>query len=66
MLINKNKIKAENLDFLKKNLILKDEAINSINSKKTLLEQKCNDIRSFILQNANPELKKKFFNAGFK
>ena len=66
LLINKNKIKAENLDFLKKNLILKDEAINSINSKKTLLEQKCNDIRSFILQNANPELKKKFFNAGFK
>ena len=65
LLINKNKIRDEHLDFLKKNLVLKDEAINSIKERKTHLEQQCNDIRNFILRNANPDLKKKFFNAGF-
>ena len=59
------KIQGENLEFLKKNLVLKDEAIKSIKDRKTLFEQKCNDIRSFILRNANPELKKKFTQAGF-
>ena len=66
LLINKNKIRGEHLDFLKKSLILKDEAINSIKERKTLLEQQCNDMRNFILRNANPDLKKKFLNAGFK
>ena len=65
ILANKNKINAEHLEFLKKNIILKDEAIKSINDKKTLLEQKCNDIRTFILRNSNQELKKKFTQAGF-
>lgn len=59
------KIQGENLEFLKKNLVLKDEAIKSIKDRKTLFEQKCNDIKSFILRNANPELKKKFTQAGF-
>ena len=59
------KIQGENLEFLKKNLVLKDEAIKSIKDRKTLFEQKCNDIRSFILRNANPDLKKKFNQAGF-
>ena len=62
---SKIKIQGENLEFLKKNLVLKDEAIKSIKDRKTLFEQKCNDIRSFILRNANPELKKKFTQAGF-
>ena len=66
LLINKNKIRGEHLDFLKKSLVLKDEAINSIKGRKTLLETQCNDIRNFILRNANPDLKKKFLNAGFK
>ena len=62
---SKIKIQGENLEFLKKNLVLKDEAIKSIKDRKTLFEQKCNDIKSFILRNANPELKKKFTQAGF-
>ena len=62
---SKIKIQGENLEFLKKNLVLKDEAIKSIKDRKTLFEQKCNDIRSFILRNLNPELKKKFTQAGF-
>ena len=65
IMANKIKIQGENLEFLKKNLVLKDEAIKSIKDRKTLFEQKCNDIRSFILRNANPELKKKFTQAGF-
>ena len=62
---SKIKIQGENLEFLKKNLVLKDEAIKSIKDRKTLFEQKCNDIRSFILRNSNPDLKKKFTQAGF-
>ena len=65
ILANKNKINADNLEFLKKNIVLKDESIQSIKDKKTLLEQKCNDIRTFILRNANQELKRKFAQAGF-
>ena len=65
ILANKNKINADNLEFLKKNIVLKDESIQSIKDKKTLLEQKCNDIRTFILKNANQELKRKFTQAGF-
>ena len=65
ILADKNKINADNLEFLKKNIILKDESIQSIKDKKTLLEQKCNDIRTFILRNANQELKRKFTQAGF-
>ena len=65
ILADKNKINADNLEFLKKNIVLKDESIQSIKDKKTLLEQKCNDIRTFILRNANQELKRKFTQAGF-
>ena len=65
IIANRNKIQTEHLDFLKKNLILKDEAIKSISERKTLMEQQCNDIRTFIIRNANAELKKKFFDAGF-
>ena len=65
ILANKNKINVDTLKFLKENLILKDDAIVSIKQEKTLLEQKCNDLRNFILRNANPELKAKFNQAGF-
>ena len=65
ILANKNKINVDTLKFLKENLILKDDAIASIKLEKTLLEQKCNDLRNFILRNANPELKAKFNQAGF-
>ena len=65
IMASKIKIQGENLEFLKKNLVLKDEAIKSIKDRKTLFEQKCNDIKSFILRNANPELKKKFTQTGF-
>ena len=65
ILANKNKINVDTLKFLKENLILKDDAIASIKREKTLLEQKCNDLRNFILRNANPELKAKFNQAGF-
>ena len=62
---NLNKIQTEHLDFLKKNLVLKDEAISNIKERKTLIEQQCNDIRNFIIRNANADLKKKFFDEGF-
>ena len=65
ILANKNKINVDTLKFLKENLILKDDAIASIKQEKTLLEQKCNDLRNFILRNANPDLKAKFNQAGF-
>ena len=65
ILAEKNKINNDNLEFLKKNLILKDDAIKSIEKEKTKLEQNCNDLRNFILSNANSELKKKFTQAGF-
>ena len=65
IIANKIKIQSEHLDFLKKNLLLKDEAIKNITERKTLMEQQCNDIRTFIIRNANAELKKKFFDAGF-
>ena len=65
ILAEKNKINNDNLEFLKKNLILKDDAIKSIEKEKTKLEQNCNDLRNFILSNANNELKKKFTQAGF-
>ena len=65
ILANKNKINVDTLKFLKENLILKNDAIASIKQEKTLLEQKCNDLRNFILRNANPELKAKFNQAGF-
>ena len=62
---NLNKIQTEHLDFLKKNLVLKDEAISNIKERKTLIEQQCNDIRNFIIRNANADLKKIFFDEGF-
>ena len=62
---NLNKIQTEHLDFLKKNLVLKDEAISNIKERKTLIEQQCNDIRNFIIRNANADLKNKFFDEGF-
>ena len=62
---NLNKIQTEHLDFLKKNLVLKDEAISNIKERKTLIEQQCNEIRNFIIRNANVDLKKKFFDEGF-
>lgn len=65
IMASKIKIQGENLEFLKKNLVLKDEAIKSIKDRKTLFEQKCNDIRSFILRNANPELKKNLLRLDF-
>ena len=65
IMANRIKIQGENLEFLKKNLVLKDEAIKSIKDRKTLFEQKCNDIRSFILRNANPDFKEIFTQAGF-
>ena len=65
IMANRIKIQGENLEFLKKNLVLKDEAIKSIKDRKTLFEQKCNDIRSFILRNANPDFKEVFTQAGF-
>ena len=65
IMTNMNKIQSDHLEFLKKNLILKDEAIKNIKEKKTLFEQKCNDMRAFILRNANADLKRKFSDAGF-
>ena len=60
----KIKINEENLNILKKNLVLKDEAINSMNSKNTLLEQQCNDLRTFIIKHCTPEQKEKFKQSG--
>ena len=60
----KIKINEENLNILKKNLVLKDEAITSMTSKNTLLEQQCNDLRAFIIKHCTPEQKEQFKNAG--
>ena len=61
----KLKINQENLDMLKKNLVYKDEAIQSMKSKNTLLEQQCSDMRTFIIKNCSPELKEAFKKSGF-
>ena len=61
----KLKINQENLDMLKKNLIYKDEAIQSMKSKNTLLEQQCNDMRAFIIKHCSPDLKEAFKKSGF-
>ena len=61
----KLKINQENLDMLKKNLVYKDEAIKSMKSKNTLLEQQCNDMRTFIIKHCSPELKEAFKKSGF-
>ena len=60
----KIQINEENLNILKKNLLLKDEAITSIKANTTLLEQKCNDMRAFIIKNCTPEQREKFKQAG--
>ena len=60
----KMQINEENLNILKKNLLLKDEAITSIKANTTLLEQKCNDMRAFIIKNCTPEQREKFKQAG--
>ena len=52
------------LDILKKNLSLKDGAISSVKSQKTLLEQQCNDMRAFIIKHCTPDQKEKFKNSG--
>ena len=64
VLEKKIKINQENLDILKRNMISKDEAIESMKSKSTLLEQKCSDMRAFIIRNCTPELKELFKNSG--
>ena len=43
---------------------LKDEAISSMKSQKTLLEQQCNDMRAFIIKHCTPDEKEKFKNSG--
>ena len=65
MMENHIKINEENLNILKKNMLLKDEAINSMKGKNTLLEQQCNDLRSFIIKHCTPELKEKFKQSEF-
>ena len=65
MMEKKIKINEEYLNMLKKNLVLKDEAIKSMQSQKTLLAQKCNDIRTFIIKHCTPELKEKFKKSDF-
>ena len=61
----KLKINQKNLDMLKKNLVYKDEAIQSMKSKNTLLEQQCNDMRTFIIKHCSPELKEAFKKSGY-
>ena len=61
----KIKINEEYLNILKKNLILKEEATKSMRNKKTLLEQKCADIKTFIMRNCTPEIKDKFKKSEF-
>ena len=61
----KIKINEEYLNMLKKNLSLKDEAIKTMGSKKTLLMQKCSDIKNFILKNCKQELKETFKKSEF-
>ena len=60
----KIQINEENLNILKKNLLLKDEAVTSIKANTTLLEQKCNEMRAFIIKNCTPEQREKFKQAG--
>ena len=60
----KIQINEENLNILKKIIVLKDEAITNIKNNSTLLEQKCNDTRTFILKNCTPEQREKFKLAG--
>ena len=61
----KRKINEENLNMLKKNLVLKDEVMSSISNKNTLFEQKCNDMRTFILRHCTPQQREKFKNSWF-
>ena len=61
----KIKLSEEYLNMLKKNLKLREEAIKSMESKKTLLIQKSNDLKSFILKNCTPELKQIFQKSDF-
>jgi serine/threonine protein kinase len=61
----KLKINQENLDMVKKNLVYKDEAIQSMKNKNTLLEQQCNDMRSFIIKHCSPDLREEFKKSGF-
>jgi serine/threonine protein kinase len=61
----KIKLNEEYLNMLKKNLKLREEAIKSMESKKTLLIQKSNDLKSFIIKNCTPELKQKFQKSDF-
>ena len=61
----KLKINQKNLDMLKKNLVYKDEAIQSMKSKNTLLEQQCNDMRTFIIKHCSPDLREEFKKSGF-
>ena len=60
----KIQINEENLNILKKNLSLKDDAIASMKSKNTFLEQQCNDMKAFILKNCTPQQKEKFKKLG--
>ena len=63
LLINKNKIRDEHLDFLKKNLVLKDEAINSIKERKThltlYLNEEPNNLDNISSENSDDERNKK-------
>ena len=61
----KIKLNEEYLNMLKKNLKLREEAIKSMESKKTLLLQKSNDLKTFIIKNCTPELKQKFQKSDF-
>ena len=61
----KIKINEDNLNMLKKNLMLKDEAMNSIKNKNIFLEQQCNDMKSFILNNCTPEQREQFKKSWF-
>ena len=65
MMEKKLKINQEYLNMLKKNLVLKNEGIKSMESQNTLLAQKCNDMRSFIIKHCTPELKEKFKKSDF-
>ena len=61
----KIKINEDNLNMLKKNLMLKDEAMNSIKNKNIFLEQQCNDMKTFILNNCTPEQREQFKKSWF-
>ena len=60
----KMQINQENLNILKKNLTLLDEANANIKNKNTLLEQQCSDIRYFIINNCSREQLQKFKEKG--